>query len=47
VLGLLSHDLFVEVKKRSEEDLSKSPLKSHNRFSESNFGAEAGRLLYD
>lgn len=46
MLALLSHDLFVEVKKRSEDDLSKY-FEFHNRFPESNFGAEAGRLLYD
>lgn len=45
VLALLSHDLFVEIKKRSEEDLSK--LMNFITALEQNFGAEAGRLLYD
>lgn len=35
VLGFLSHELFAEVKKKSEDELK------------STFGAEAGKLLFD
>ena len=43
---MLSHELFAEIKKRSEEDLSKQII-FITVTSESIFGVEAGRLLFD
>lgn len=45
-MALLSHDLFVEVKKKSEEELSKLAF-IVTAILEASFGAECGKLLFD
>ena len=52
VLSLLFHDLFVEVKKKSEDELSKFKIQirlcvTDDSYLEATFGAEAGKLLFD
>jgi hypothetical protein len=48
ILALLSHDLFTEVKKKSEDELSKfSIFVTEILCTEATFGAETGKLLFD
>lgn len=52
MLSLLFHDLFVEVKKKSEDELSKYKIQitlcvTDDLYLEATFGAEAGKLLFD
>ena len=52
VLSLLFHDLFVEVKKKSEDELSKYKIQitlcvTDDLYLEATFGSEAVKLLFD